>query len=89
MLFAHRQCYIFDDAGAVATSTVIGRSDAMGEHHDNGQYTTGGRGNGKEGAMASAPVSGTATIWNRRFSHLSYSSLKKVAGMWTACRPMR
>lgn len=81
VLFAHRPCFSFDNAGVVATPAVINKSDAIGKLNGNGQHTLGGCDTAKEAMMASPPVLGTATVWHRRFFHLSYPNLKKVATM--------
>eukprot|EP00170_Pyropia_yezoensis_P004191 contig_17252_g4202 len=81
VLFAHRRCFVFDDADIVAPPEVTNNSDAQGNLKANGQYTLGVQGIVKQAKMASAPVSGTASIWHSRYFHLGYGNLQRVAKM--------
>lgn len=78
---AHRRCFVFDDADIVAPPEVTDKSDAPGNLKANGQYTLGVKGIVKQAKMASAPVSGTASIWHSRYFHLGYRNLQRVAKM--------
>lgn len=81
VLFALGHCYIYGDADVVAPTEVVSKADAVGELDADGQYMIGGFPVVKQAMMASAPVTGAATVWHRRFFHLGYTNLQRAARM--------
>lgn len=58
---------------------VIDKSDAIGTLKANGQYTRGPQDAAKQANTASAPIAGTAATWHRRYFHLGYGDVRRVA----------
>lgn len=81
VLFAEGHCYIFDAAKTVVSRDVVSKADAIGKLEGNGQYMLGGTPTAKMAMMVSAPMPGTASVWHRRFFHLGYTNLRRVAKM--------
>lgn len=80
-LFAHCRCFVFDDADVVAPPEITDKLEAQGNLKENGQHSLGGQVAFKRAKMASAPVSGTASICHRRYFYLGYGNLQRVAKM--------
>lgn len=81
VIFADGQCHLLQDASAVAKSGILNKAALRGRLTSRGHYVV-GCAEAKPGAsVASAPVQGVAQLMHRRFMHLGYKNLERLAGM--------
>lgn len=82
VLFVEEMCLVFQSSRAVLESGIMAKAGAVGYKDSRGQYIIGGAKNPvAEAKVASMPVTGTAVLLHRRFFHLGYENLRRVAGM--------
>lgn len=81
VLFGKRHVWIFKEADVIVKKEITDKADAAVDMSKKGLYLLGGSSPQPQAMMASAPISGTATVWHRRYFHLGYDNLQRASKM--------
>ena len=81
VIFADGKCHLLASAADVVKSGVLRKSAVRGHLTERCHYVVGGHKPGAMANVASSPVTGVAQLMHRRFMHLGYKNLERVAGM--------